>query len=130
MNVTLTVAEIIEEVRREAERKHGVPDEMAQNWPRFPLVKVVPLCDEIERLTAQTDAIADEWQRENDKLNACRAERDAWQYKHNDLVARFDRAQINANMERNQLERERDALVAQLAKAREAYDNIVYSSAT
>jgi chromosome segregation ATPase len=89
--MTLTVAEIIIEVRREAERKHGVPDEMAQNWPRFSLAKVVPLCDEIDRLTAerdglrtdlaaaraQTDAIADEWQRENDKLNACRAERDA-----------------------------------------------------
>jgi hypothetical protein len=39
---------------------------------------------EVERLTAerdfhtaQADALAAEWQRENDKLNACRAERDA-----------------------------------------------------
>lgn len=32
------------------------------------------------------------------------AERDVWHYKHNDLVARLDRVQINANGERNQLE--------------------------
>jgi hypothetical protein len=55
-----TIDEIIIEVRREAERKHGVPDEMAQNWPRFSVVKVAPLCDEIERLTAERDALAAE----------------------------------------------------------------------
>jgi hypothetical protein len=58
--MTLTIAEIIEEVRREAERKHGVPDEMAQNWPRFSVVKVMPLCDAIDRLTAERDALAAE----------------------------------------------------------------------
>jgi hypothetical protein len=57
--MTLTVAEIIEEVRREAERKHQVPDEMAQNWPRFPLVKVVPLCDEVDRLTGDNAALSE-----------------------------------------------------------------------
>jgi hypothetical protein len=49
----ITVAEIIEEVRREAERKHPIGDEIARNWPQFSLAKVVPLCDEIERLQAE-----------------------------------------------------------------------------
>jgi chromosome segregation ATPase len=49
-----------------------------------PAIMLTDLLAEVERLTAerdfhvaQADALAAEWQRENDKLNACRAERDA-----------------------------------------------------
>jgi hypothetical protein len=58
--MTLSIDEIIIEVRREAERKHNVDDSTARNWPRFSLAKVVPLCDEIERLQAQVDALTAE----------------------------------------------------------------------
>jgi hypothetical protein len=75
--MTLTVAEIIEEVRREAERKHGVPDEMAQNWPRFPLVKVVPLCDEVDRLTGDNAALSEALDTALLHLKESEAERDA-----------------------------------------------------
>lgn len=44
------------------------------------------------------------------------AERDAWQYKHNDLVARLDRAQMNANGERNQLEQMLRVLAKEIAQ--------------
>jgi chromosome segregation ATPase len=75
--MTLTVAEIIIEVRREAERKHGVPDEMAQNWPRFSLVKVVPLCDEVERLTAERDALAGQLAKAREELSESEQEAQA-----------------------------------------------------
>jgi hypothetical protein len=65
-----------EQYDRWEERIGGIPE------PDTPTVEA--LLAEVERLTAerdfhvaQTDAIADEWQRENEKLNACRAERDA-----------------------------------------------------
>jgi hypothetical protein len=51
--MTVSIDEIIIEVRREAARKHNVDDSTARNWPRFSLAKVVPLCDEIERLQAE-----------------------------------------------------------------------------
>jgi hypothetical protein len=75
--MTLTVAEIIEEVRREAERKHQVPDDMAQNWPRFPLVKVVPLCDEVDRLTGDNAALSEALDTALLHLKESEAERDA-----------------------------------------------------
>jgi hypothetical protein len=58
--MTVSIAEIIVEVRREAERKHNVDDSTARTWPRFSLAKVVPLVDEVERLQAQVDALTAE----------------------------------------------------------------------
>jgi hypothetical protein len=75
--MALTVAEIIIEVRREAERKHQVPDEMAQNWPRFSLVKVVPLCDEIDRLTGDNAALSEALDTALLHLKESEADRDA-----------------------------------------------------
>jgi outer membrane murein-binding lipoprotein Lpp len=52
------------------------------------------LLSDVERLTAERDAIADEWQAENDKLNACRAERDNLYEERRVLAGQLEKARL------------------------------------
>jgi hypothetical protein len=112
--VTLTIAEIIEEVRREAERKHPIGDEVARNWPMFSLAKVIPLCDEVDRLTGDNAALSEALDTALLHLKESEADVDR-------LTQERDMANVSlsaALRDAANMRKERDALAAELAQVR------------
>jgi small-conductance mechanosensitive channel len=76
------------------------------------------LAADVDRLTGDNAALSEALDTALLHLAESEADRDAWQFKHNDMVARYDRAQKNASIERIRIEQERDALAAELAQVR------------